>query len=109
MSRLVVRWDKKGDPIELHHGSDVPPGIMSDQFDWLDENERVSQSFAKHRGYWYHLSQFMRVQPGGRLERGGWAGYHGDSFFSGVAIRFYEDQTHYKCGLVLSLSGGGEE
>ena len=109
MSRLIVRWPKKAEPKELYYGSDVPAKVMADQFDWLDEDERHSQSFAKYKGYWYHLSQFMRVQPGGVLAQMGWDGYHGDSFFSGVAIRFYEDHTHYKCGLVLSVSGDGEE
>jgi hypothetical protein len=66
-------------------------------FDWLDEEGIDTGSFFRYRGNTYSLDEFMRSSM---LPE--WDGFHGDSFFSGIAIKLSEDGEQYKVALVLS-------
>ena len=56
------------------------------EFDYLDSEVAQSDaSFFRHRGNVYDLGEFM-ISP-----VKGWDGYHSDSYFSGMLVRYVED------------------
>lgn len=79
----------------------VPKKILKSEFDWTDEdhekNGDYSDDFICYRGWWYHLSQFMRLEA-----TPGWDGGHGDSFFSGVLIKLSSDEEQYQIATYTS-------
>lgn len=61
------------------------------EFDYLDTEERQSDAeFVRYKGWTYDLAEFMRVPPGAD-EMAKWDGYHGDSYFSGVLVKWVDD------------------
>lgn len=63
---------------------ELPDDIQLD-FDWADD----SDLFFPYRGAWYALSDFTRCSE--PLRTLGWEGCLGDTYFSGVLIRFIDD------------------
>lgn len=61
------------------------------EFDWLSDEDFENESFVTYKGYTYAMSQFMRVENEATGDFAGWHGYHSDSYFSGVLIRFCDD------------------
>lgn len=59
------------------------------QFDYYTEEELEEQSFFKYQGFWYALSDFLRVENDGTFKD--WDGYHQDSYFSGQLIKLTTD------------------
>lgn len=58
------------------------------EFDYLDEQRaQEDASFVRYRGVVYDLNEFS-VCP---VEMKPWNGYRGDSFFSGVVVRYTDD------------------
>jgi len=99
MADLTIRTDNKWK--QFKYGDEVPESVMRDQFDHLDEDEAYD-SFFQYRGYWYHLSDFMRIDPGAPREMRKWDGYLSDSYFSGVVIKVSEDGEEYMVGTFMS-------
>ena len=68
-------------------------------FDWADD----SMEFVRYRGQLYCISEFESVSPTDADTRG-WDGYQGDSYFSGVLMRYpredgrIEDTEHVIMG-----------
>ncbi len=58
------------------------------QFDFLTDDEFRDGSFVKYHGWWYSMGDFMRVENESTGDLKGWDGYHGDSYFSGVLIKW---------------------
>ena len=85
---------------QFKYGYEVPEKIMADQFDYLDEDSSTD-GFFQYRGYWYHTSDFMRVDKNSPFP-GAWHGYHSDSFFSGVLIELSSDGESYRVGAYTS-------
>ena len=83
------------------YGYEVPESIMNDQFDWMDE-EDTGDGFIHYRGYWYHTSDFMRIDHHPDSEFSSWHGYHSDSFFSGVLIKLSDDCETYQIATYIS-------
>lgn len=85
-----------------HHRSfiyryDVPQKVLDTDLDWTDEDDY--DGYIYYNGTWYHRSQFMRVGypgPFGQTDEHGYHGFHGDSFFSGIAIRLSDDCETYQ-------------
>lgn len=69
----------------------------SGDFDYLDTvDAQASASFFRYRGTVYDLSEFMYIDKtvAPHPQRQGWEdwdGYHSDSFFSGLLVRYVED------------------
>ena len=72
---------------ELYIG-DAETIKLRKQFDYLTETEFEDAQFVNYKGYYYCLGDFMRTE---RDSFPGWEGCHGDSFFSGILIKFTED------------------
>ena len=67
---------------------------MLEQLDYLTEEDFNISQFINYKGYWYDLSQFLFTKGDSELENLGWEGYCSDSFFSGVVVRYVEnDET----------------
>ena len=79
--------------------TEVPAAVLERQFDYQDP-EDVVDGFLCYRGTWYHLDQFMRT---GDLSLLGYDGFHGDSFFSGVAIKLSSDGERYQVATVICV------
>ena len=74
---------------------------MLEQFDYLEEFFNISR-FVNYKGYWYDLSQFLFTKGDSELEDSGWEGYSSDSFFSGVVVRYVENDEQVVMGTYFS-------
>ncbi len=77
------------------------------EFDYLDwdaiKEGNDSASFFRYRGQLYDMGQFCRVIPQGAVSHhpcdcqnpdfAGWHGYMSDSFFSGMLVRYVDDES----------------
>lgn len=69
------------------------------EFDYLDtDDKRYETHFVRYRGWVYDLGEFMRVESGfgGSSGNGafhGWDGFHADSYFSAVLVRYVANNT----------------
>ena len=65
--------------------------------DWSELNEKEQEEYAyleeegfcgffRYKGWTYFLGDFMRI--GNDAPFTGWDGYHSDSFFSGVLVKY---------------------
>jgi len=75
---------------------------IKDNYDTIEES-----SFFRYRGLVYDLNEFMRVNDslngkGQDHEMYGWDGYHNDSFFSSVLVKYSSSNDGVKVGLALS-------
>ena len=83
---------------------------IKDNYDTIEES-----SFFRYRGQVYDLNEFMRVNERVRNwllanfddavthnEMQEWDGYHNDSFFSSVLVKYSECNDAVKVGLALS-------
>lgn len=84
--RLLINWDQ------------LTPKEQKD-FDYLDQHNQPEASFVRYKGVVYDLGEFMTVTPvNANAQREGWKGfdgYHSDSFFSGVLVRYCKDNDDY--------------
>lgn len=71
---------------ELYIG-DAETIKLRKQFDYLTETEFEDAQFVNYKGYYYCLGDFMCTGD----SFPDWEGCHGDSFFSGILIKFTED------------------
>ncbi len=78
------------------------------EFDYLDSEERQAEAnFVRYRGEVYDLGEFERT-PNNEPARqelnqlAAWDGYRGDSFYSGVVIKYCDDFERVIVGLYLS-------
>lgn len=71
-------------------------------FDYLDTPDRQEEAqFVRYRGNVYDTSEFMRV-PTGADEMAKWDGYHGDSYFSGILIKYADNNKRVIMGTYYS-------
>ena len=59
-----------------------------------------NSSFFRYRGWVYTLEDFMRVDNNAPFT--GWDGYHSDSFFSGVLVKYSSCGDAVKVATYLS-------
>jgi len=93
--------------------NNVPRPIVDDyeltpkersEFDYLNwaaiEKGEDSASFFRYKGQLYDLNDFMVVPrnlPESTILKG-WHGYISDSFFSGIVVKYCEDDDHVLVG-----------
>jgi hypothetical protein len=72
----------------------------SEQEELKDSYDDVEEStFFRYRGQVYDLGEFMRSEDN---RFGDWQGYHCDSFFSSVLVKYDDSCEAVKVGLALS-------
>lgn len=59
-------------------------------------------SYFYYRGSCYTLGDFMRIDENNPLKVLNYDGYHSDSFFSGIVIKFSECNELLKCATYIS-------
>lgn len=73
------------------------------EFDYLDDSEIETRHFIRYRRVTYDLGEFMTTSglPEFNPLRK-WDGYHSDSFFSGIVIRYDRECEHVQIGTFFS-------
>jgi hypothetical protein len=61
------------------------------QFDFLTDEEFRDESFVKYHGWWYSMGDFLCVSNKYDPDFKGWDGYHSDSYFSGVLMKWADE------------------
>lgn len=61
------------------------------EFDYYTDDELMEKTFFRYKGIVYDLGEFMRVEEGGQLAKQGWHGYSGDSYFSGILVKYADE------------------
>jgi len=69
---------------------------IKDNYDTIEES-----SFFRYRGIVYDLCEFMRNNDNTPFSND-WDGYHNDSFFSAVLVKFSSCNDGVKVGLAIS-------
>ena len=59
------------------------------EFDWIEDPMDTGLDFFRYKGWVYSLEEFL-VAPYPDFE--GWDGYHSDSFFSGILVKYDGDE-----------------
>lgn len=80
------------------------------EFDYLDtEDAQSSASFFRYKGNVYDLGEFMRCPTSDasnpQMRDAGfhtWDGYSNDSFFSGIVVRYVQDNERVIVGQFFS-------
>ena len=80
---------------------DVPDRVLQEDFDYLAEEDALD-GFLRYRGSWYHLSEFLRLPPTGRLRSTGWTGVYALHAFASVVLQIGDDPSYYQIGLATS-------
>ena len=72
-------------------------------FDYLDsDDKRYETQFIRYRGCIYDTSEFMRADSDSAFP--GWHGYHSDSFFSAVLIRYVDNSSDMRDSVIMGTS-----
>jgi len=66
------------------------------ELDYLSDEEISERNFARYRGNIHDIGDFVTTSPGPwnfglPSEFEGWDGYQSDSFFSGILVRYVDD------------------
>jgi hypothetical protein len=73
------------------------------ELDWIKNPlEETGLEFFRYRNWVYCLSDFMRIEHGAPDNLQGWDGYKGDSFFSGVLVKYADDGESVVCATYYS-------
>ena len=74
---------------------------MLEQFDYLTEEDFNQHRFINYKGFWYDLCDFMLVRDN-ELKKLKWDGISTDTYFSGVIVRYVEDDEQVVMGTCFS-------
>jgi len=92
----ITHPDKHGKAVVWGNGHEIE--TFYSQPEWSEEEELA----FSYRGQTYYLSEFMRIDRHAPAWMREYDGYHGDSFFSGILVRFCGDadyvQAYTYCG-----------
>lgn len=86
---------------QFKYGYEVPEKVLSDQFDWMGDDEKTD-GFFTYRKAWYHISEFMRLGNSRDEDLCGWQAYLSDSAFSGLLLQVSNDGEEYKVATFIS-------
>ena len=70
-------------------------------FDYLDNIEEDFTGF-RYKNQVYSLDQFMRIENHTSIDFNSWDGYHSDSFFSGILVKFSDCGESVIVGMYFS-------
>ena len=64
------------------------------EFDYFNTDEEQSEAlFFRYKGDVYAMGEFMRIEH--CPDFNGWDGYISDTFYSGVLVKYYEDDYDF--------------
>jgi hypothetical protein len=109
MSSLTIKTNNhprqliSGLTLDLHVGEKKAAEIRQ-QFDYLNDEEFENEDFITYKGYTYAMCDFMRNNDHPDSEFAKWDGYHADSYFSGVLLKYVEDSDYNEVILATYFS-----
>jgi hypothetical protein len=77
-------------PRHIVHGFELPENQRK-EFDYLSDEEYTNNEFFEYKSQFYDLGEFMRCE--GELKEKGWQGYSADSYFSGIVVKYTDDDS----------------
>ena len=93
MDKLTITTNSV--PRNIIYGYELPESVRPD-FDYIDAEDFDGHAFIQYKGRYYDLSDFMRIEPHNSFncitEFQNWSGYQGESYFSGVLIKWVDDE-----------------
>ena len=89
--------------LELHVG-DKKAAEIRQQFDYLNDEEFENEHFITYKGYTSAVCDFMGNNYHLHSELAKWDGYHADSYFSGVLLKYVEDSDYNEVILATYFS-----
>lgn len=93
---IKTNWHKR----EIISGCELTKK-EKDEFDYYSEEEIAFAQFFRYKRWVYDLGEFMRVKDRMDAFRN-WHGYHSDSYFSGILVRFVNDHESVIIGRYYS-------
>lgn len=86
-------------PRDLVYGIDLTEKERK-EFDYIDADNFPCHDFLRYRGNVYDVNEFMRCN--GNEFMSNWDGYSDDSYFSGIVIKFVDDNERVIVGRYYS-------
>lgn len=83
---MKIRTNNK--PRDILHAYQLTEKEIT-EFDYLEGERLEFASFFRYKGNVYDLGEFMLCPSGSHI--GKWDGYHSDSAFSGILIKYCND------------------
>ena len=78
--------------------TDAEQGKHANDYDGVKES-----TFFRYKGLIYDLGEFLSARGNGAHSLvNAWDGYHNDSFFSAILVKYSDDGDAVKVGLALS-------
>jgi hypothetical protein len=68
------------------------------EFDYISDEDIVTRDFFRYKGRIYDIQEFMRIDNHSDSGMRQWQGYHSDSFFSGILIKYVNDNEQIIVG-----------
>jgi len=103
MSELKIITDNKYRPVLYWH--DLTPKEQ-EEYAYLEAVDKGFDVFFRYRKWCYYLGDFIRVDYNAPFKENipfkGWDGYHANSFFSGVLVRYSECGDAVKVATYIS-------
>ena len=72
---------------------DLPEKVKGD-FDYLENDQKMDERFIKYKGYYYDSYDMMGCN--GIVDMGDWDAYHGESYFSGILLKYSHVDDCYR-------------
>jgi len=98
MSELVIKTNNV--PREIIDGTELPVSerLLFPYIDWqaIDAGE-TGASFFRYKGEVYDLAEIQYLDPTYNMGKKfpNWQGYQSDSFFSGILVRYFDNNGHW--------------
>ena len=103
MTTLKIKTNNRPRDLQTIFDYSIPQQVkIRKQFDYCTEEELAELALFDYKGTIYNLNDFMRMEGDNPLKEQGWEGYSSDSYFSGVCLRFTEDNEQVIVGTYLS-------
>ena len=103
MSTLTIKTNNRPRDLQTIWDFSIPQQVkIRKQFDYYSEEELAELTLFSYRDTIYNLNDFMRMEGSNPLKEQGWEGYSSDSYFSGVCVRFTNDNEQVIVGTYYS-------
>jgi hypothetical protein len=93
---MNIKTNNKFRPILYWHDLTA---VEQNEFDWVTGDIQDSVRFVRYKGEVYPLEEFMPLSNGVEKVLSPWSGSRGDSYFSGLLIRYDEDCENVVVGM----------
>ena len=103
MSTLTIKTNHRPRDLQTIFDYSIPQQVkIRKQFDYYSEEELAELALFDYKGSIYSLDDFMWLEGINPLKVQGWEGYSSDTYFSGVVVKFTEDNEQVIVGTYYS-------